>query len=61
MPSLVRSAKGRAGGGGRGVGRGTVYAVALLVISETSCCLVGYEKCRSYILSRMHMSQHKSL
>ena len=59
MPSLVRSAKGRGGGGW-----GTVYAVALLVISETSCCLVGLEKCHSYILSRMHMSplvQHKSL
>ena len=29
------------GGGGRG---GVVYAVALWVISETACRLVGYEK-----------------
>ena len=31
------------------------YAVALSVISETACCLVGLEKSRCHILTGMKM------
>ena len=44
--AVLRPSEGRGGGG---------YAVALSVISETACCLVGFEKSRCRILTGMKM------